>query len=224
MLYLHSRWRHQQSLVERLRDEYGIDCTVDLLRVYHAFVVDSKEFLPAQTIRLSKFPIVWIVVPWRKARLPDMVQNLLSYMWVFEDIYDVHFVYVRTTDIFDDMMSLSFHAVNSRATSVQHIVFDRMIVRYKTCFRYLWVVEWRTSVDDSERHALWESKALKFVREENPAHDTSSWHIHQELPKYTAHFNQCRLHTRQITPRRALGMRVMVKRRVIYDLWASSWN
>lgn len=84
---------HRLLSLKVLRDEDGVKCAAEPLRMRYTFRVDGKSIFRAQAINLKKLANTSMAIVGRKETFTDTMQILLSYARVFEEGYGVHLVY-----------------------------------------------------------------------------------------------------------------------------------
>lgn len=96
------KWRLS---VEMFRDDDGVRCAPEQLRIRYAFLVEGKLIWTAQLIKLNKISKISIGIVRHEAKFKDIMRSVLGYSQAFEQDYGVGFVDVSIIDILEDMMS-----------------------------------------------------------------------------------------------------------------------
>lgn len=105
------------------------------LQILHAyrtrFVVDGKDMLTAQALKLSKIANISTVFrPWKTMFIVTM-QCILSYERAFQENYTMWYFDVRIIDIFESMMFLSSLALASKWPTYSISEWAMMMIRHE---------------------------------------------------------------------------------------------
>lgn len=78
--------------------------SVESIKTRYEFSANGKSNSLPQTINLSRIGNILTEIVRRGPKFTYMMQSLLSYAQVFEEVYDVRFIGVGIVKIVDDMM------------------------------------------------------------------------------------------------------------------------